>query len=419
MTESQHRRILTEPLRSSLASVTSRDVAAAAGVSQPTVVRVWARSCDPALVPGPVQAAIAALVPARLARVRVGEAGCLIELGAAAPAPAQRAAGDRRLLRLTLRALLAADLLPDVRPPGHLFETRRTLRLPRAATDVDLTPEQWQALLVPLESALASEPAENLAALLAALRRWAAERGTVPLDWRPGAARLPVRRVLPVSDRPTSDQRLSSVVIAAIQTEILQGRLKSGDRVTESFVARAAHVSRNRAREALRTLAYDGLVDLEAGPGAIVPEPTIEDVKETYAARRALGVIVMQRATDWRPETIGPVRHTLERFEAAAATGDNWIAGQVDLDFQDAIANSVDMRRIPGMFNRLRVQLEMFVAVMGLDYAYDVPAMVADDTGLFRAIIRRDAAGVQQLWDRKMTEAVQYMTRQLEARHRL
>lgn len=61
----------------------------------------------------------------------------------------------------------------------------------------------------------------------------------------------------------------------------------------------------------------------------------------------------------------------------------------------------------------------MFIAVMGLDYAYDVPAMIADDTGLFAAIIRRDVPGALRLWDRKMTEAAQYMTRQLKARHRL
>lgn len=412
VTDSQRRRILTAPLRSTSARLTSRDVAALSRVSQATVVREWGRSYDPALVGEPALGAIAALGPARLARVQVGPPGCVLTLAPAAPPPAPRTAGDKRLLRLTLRALLATDLLSGA--------ARRTVRCPRG--DVELAPEQWQALLVPLESALAAEPAESLAGLLGAVRRWAAHREARPedsFDWRPGATQLPVRRVLPISDQPTADQRLSSVVIAAIQTQILAGRLQSGDRVTESFVSRAAHVSRNRAREALRTLAHDGLVDLEAGPGAVVPEPTVEDVKETYAARRALGAIVMQRATDWRPERIAPVRHALERFEAAAATGDSWITGQVDLDFQDAIANSVDMRRIPSMFNRLRVQLEMFIAVMGLDYAYDVPAMIADDTGLFAAIIRRDVPGVLRLWDRKMTEAAQYMTRQLEARHRL
>jgi DNA-binding GntR family transcriptional regulator len=59
--------------------------------------------------------------------------------------------------------------------------------------------------------------------------------------------------------------------------------------------------------------------------------------------------------------------------------------------------------------------LRLFIAVMGLDYAYSIPGMCRDDTALLDRIRARDAAGAARVWHRKIDDAVAYMTTQLTA----
>jgi DNA-binding GntR family transcriptional regulator len=226
------------------------------------------------------------------------------------------------------------------------------------------------------------------------------------------------RRAAAPAKGPTASQRLANDVTVVIQDAVLSGRLRGGDRVPEASLARLTHASRRQVRDALTALAFDGLVNLQEGPGAIVPEPTLDDVTETYAARRVLGGIIIQRAVAYRPGSLGPAHEALDRLHAAARTGDSWVTGEADLLFQDAIADMVGMRRIPGMFKRLTVQLRMFVAVMGLDYAYSVDAMVKEDSALIAAITRRDSGLALGLWNQKMHAVSQYMTQQLADRRR-
>lgn len=61
------------------------------------------------------------------------------------------------------------------------------------------------------------------------------------------------------------------------------------------------------------------------------------------------------------------------------------------------------------------MQLRLFISVMGLDYAYSVDDMIADDSALLAAITQRDSASAQKIWERRMAAAVAYMVRQLDA----
>jgi DNA-binding GntR family transcriptional regulator len=302
-------------------------------------------------------------------------------------------------------------------PLDHRAEAEVVGRAGSVTVEV-LSSDEWQSLLPHLEQAVDSSPAGRLDDLLTRLRAWARDP-SARFEWLRDSTATTTDLPPPgMSADPgdTRGQRLASALTAGIREAILSGRLRSGDRVTEAFLTRATHASRSQVRDALKTLAIDGLVDLQAGPGAVVPQPTIEDVTETYAARRALGGILIQRTASWTPETIAPVRAALEDLRSAARTQGAWSTGEADLTFQDAIADSVSMRRIPGMFKRLTVQVRMFLAIMGLDYAYSIDAIVEDDTALLGAVTRRDTAHAVRLWDTKMVAAAQYMTRQLEGR---
>src|ERR1044071_4757527 len=63
---------------------------------------------------------------------------------------------------------------------------------------------------------------------------------------------------------------LRDLVTDQIRTAILSGRFKPGERLIEDRLPGAFRVSRNPVREALRTLASEGLVSLTPRRGAAV-----------------------------------------------------------------------------------------------------------------------------------------------------
>lgn len=75
---------------------------------------------------------------------------------------------------------------------------------------------------------------------------------------------------------------------AEIQKKILTGRLKPGERLVESKLAVELGVSRNPIREAIRALASEGLVEINARRGAFVATMTQQEARETVELRALL-----------------------------------------------------------------------------------------------------------------------------------
>lgn len=71
-------------------------------------------------------------------------------------------------------------------------------------------------------------------------------------------------------------------LVAAIEADILEGRLKPGQRLEEVVLSQRFGVSRTPVREALRQLAAARLVDLQLRLGAVVARPTAGEVIELF-----------------------------------------------------------------------------------------------------------------------------------------
>lgn len=451
ITDEAAHRVLTEPLFIPSAKWTSRTIAQATGMSQSAVVRLWAHTFDPKTLDGAdrwpharacrptglfLSSRCTVLV---LAHGRSGRS--------AHPADAQHAGGSfsmRSPLRPPLQTILAAELLTaatsDTAVPTDFLEAampdsdgdyRVVSRSPLAdevaswvaARDrvelVVVPSDRWQALLPHLGAAIAPNVLAVVEELAQHVRLWA-NSPTTAFRWpRPPAPDAAVPRSAaaspPLASNWSSSQRLAESVAAAIRDGVHAGRLLGGERVTESFLMRATHASRSQVRDALRSLAADGLVDLEAGRGAIVPAPTAEDVLETYAVRHSLGSLIVGSAVNWRPGALEPFVKAVEDLKVTASTGDTWATGEADLDVQDAMAATVRLRRVPTMFRRMTMQVRLFTSVLGLKYTYSIDDIVTDDTALLDAVRRRDAARARHLWEQKMDAAARYMLRQLES----
>src|SRR5436190_23008917 len=82
---------------------------------------------------------------------------------------------------------------------------------------------------------------------------------------------------------PTRRDRVSAEILRQLKSAILEGRLKSGDRLpSEKQLAEQFQSSRGSVREATRTLKEAGLLDVRrrAGGGAVVGDGVLRDVPD-------------------------------------------------------------------------------------------------------------------------------------------
>lgn len=116
---------------------------------------------------------------------------------------------------------------------------------------------------------------------------------------------------------------LSGAVAQQLGRLIVEGKLQPGAPLRLQAIADRMDVSVQPVREALRSLAAEGLVRIEPHRGAFVARLSIEDVEELFAVRVALEGLAAKVAT----ARLGPsdrldLEHSFDAMTAAAAAED-------------------------------------------------------------------------------------------------
>ncbi len=431
---------LTAPLWMPTTKWSTRSIADALGVSQSFVARAWEVMRSGTTFGDDLTAAMSGRRPAVLGLLVTSQYTVLaLQL---APLPREDTPPPRTdpAVQRSLRTVLASDLVRPELPPTPPGDAR-------PFWDEVLDAAGPDATLVVLASDEAPLPAEvsirgvcrdvgewlSLASLLldrgpllasasalqleSELRTWARAprraftwvRPTIRAERDRGpATRSAVRH-------PGPERALADEVVATIRQGIAEGRIAGGDRVTERFLAGRLRTTRAQVRTAMRLLERDGLITITTGRAAVVPVLTTNDVVETYAARRALGALVIRAAVRWSPQERQSVTEALDALERCAATGDVHRTGEADIAFQNALAEASGLVRIAPMVEVLADHLRMFIAVMGLDYAYPIDAILRDDRAIFEAIDAGDGDVAVERWRTKIDDAATYMLGQLPA----
>jgi DNA-binding GntR family transcriptional regulator/transposase len=422
------RTIRMAPLSSPSAKWSSRSIAQDLGVSQSAVARAWRAPSPPRRLLDRI-GTWAGDGSVSIVSVLVAPGSSVVVLARSA-VPRARSTSSLTRIGRRVRTLLAADLTRDrivedvdsdevaegfwaralatTSDPADLLVVSSTpVALGTAAVEAHACPEgdRWQGMLGPLVALCGEGEAQALADLETRIRRWHHHENGVFI-WHSQEAEpiaASAQRASTRSDGAAVESApghsLEDSIIALIRGEILAGRYAGGDFVTERFLANRLGVSRGWVRDALRTLTMNGLATTQTLHGMTIPIPTVEDVVELYSARRALGAIAVLR--------------TLEDLDAAAQADDMTAAHQIDLQFQDALARSSSLRRIPAMVEGLSQQLLMFVAVFGVRYAHPIADIIERDQEIFRALDAGDEAAALEGWRKKAEGSAAYMLHQL------
>jgi DNA-binding GntR family transcriptional regulator len=141
---------------------------------------------------------------------------------------------------------------------------------------------------------------------------------------------------------------LSDKVYETLLEAIISGRLSPGAELSVVGLAKELDVSRTPVHDALRQLAYDGLVDQEINRKARVSSFNRDDVFEIFEMRKLLeGRAVELAATRIDGRTVASLRATANELAASTKAVD-WHKRWLDFDeeFHDRIAHASGNRRL-------------------------------------------------------------------------
>lgn len=158
-------------------------------------------------------------------------------------------------------------------------------------------------------------------------------------------------------DRRTAHQ----IVKDTLRRAILDGSLGGGTRLVQADVATQLGVSTTPVREALRDLATEGLVRLDAHRGAVVHEVTPEELAELYDLRRILEPEAVRRAAQNLTDEQLAELEALQRRMDDEPDVIRWIG--MNRTFHWAIADAAGSKRLADTLHRLEDEAALYVGV--------------------------------------------------------
>ncbi|MDP1836971.1 MAG: GntR family transcriptional regulator [Reyranella sp.] len=166
----------------------------------------------------------------------------------------------------------------------------------------------------------------------------------------------------PAADRAS----LSKVVAEQIRDQILNGKLRPGERLVEDRLSAELGVSRVPVREALLGLSVEGLVNLEPRRGASVVEISPETVAELVEVRALLeGLNARLAARRHDPAIVAALSDTLRRGNAAAGAGSARELTSLNAEFHDLLAIASRNTVLSGIMRSLRERTGLAFAING------------------------------------------------------
>jgi GntR family transcriptional regulator, rspAB operon transcriptional repressor len=120
-----------------------------------------------------------------------------------------------------------------------------------------------------------------------------------------------------------NNQPLSSTLFNELQKDILSGKIKSGEKLTEQSICKQYDVSRTPVREALRQLEADGLIENIPHRGAFAIGLTRRDISDLFDLRAQFEM----KAVEWAirrmdDEGVEKLRENIEFMEFYTLKGD-------------------------------------------------------------------------------------------------
>lgn len=193
--------------------------------------------------------------------------------------------------------------------------------------------------------------------------------------------------------RPLDEDAIAERILAAI----LEHRLAPGTKLGEDRLAGIFGVSRARIRRILPRLAHEGVVRLEPNRGAFVAQPTVNEAREVFEARRLIEPGIVERVVQ-RPDLrtiVVRLRQQVAAERRARAANDTRsivrLSGEFHILLADLAGNAL-------LAKTMRELASLTCLIIALYDKPSVPACLGEEHGeLVDALASEDAARAMKL----------------------
>lgn len=181
---------------------------------------------------------------------------------------------------------------------------------------------------------------------------------------------------------------LRDVAYERIKDAIQHGVLQPGQPLTETRLSQLLGISRTPVREALQSLAQEGLVQIIPGRAVTVKSPSIDDALSAIHVRSILEPEVVRLTTESiTAHELDRLWQALREMEEAVADGDRAVWSKADTRFHDILNSSCPNQ----LLGDLAMQMRNRVSYVAIDVQTS-PERLARCTDEHRQIVERIAA---------------------------
>ncbi len=158
---------------------------------------------------------------------------------------------------------------------------------------------------------------------------------------------------------------LAGEVRTEIERMILGGELAAGEKMNELSLSNVMGVSRGTVREAIRSLADSGLIDLVANRGAFVHETTLAEVRNLYDLRGAVFAMACsataRRVADGVEAGLPKrLQRHIEAMQTAVAREDTARYYTLNIEFHDALLDGAGNPKAKTIYDALVKEMHLY-----------------------------------------------------------
>lgn len=206
---------------------------------------------------------------------------------------------------------------------------------------------------------------------------------------------------------PIIRRTLHDEVATRVRDMIIEGRLAPGQRVNEVALGQLLGVSRTPLREAIKTLASEGLVEMVPARGAVVRTLTLKDLADSLAVLKALEQVAARQICAEAPEAAlaelaGLHAAMMERYGAR----DRLAYFKLNQEIHSAIARLSGNAVLATLHTQLQSRMRR-IRFIGHEGQDKWAAAVAEHEEMARALARRDAEAAAEVIGRHLDAAME------------
>jgi DNA-binding GntR family transcriptional regulator len=193
-------------------------------------------------------------------------------------------------------------------------------------------------------------------------------------------------------------------VVAVIEAALASGRLRPGDRVIETDIARQTGISRGPVREALQQLVAEEVLVNYPYRGTFVTKWSARDVAEVYGLRAVLEGYAAHRALEHMDEdSFAELERIVNNMCELARQGDGEGVSELDICFHTRLYEFSGHRLLCNSLASLRRRIRMLVTI-DRELTQDLVQLAENHRMLLDALRSGDPAHAEDVFRQHIIE---------------